>query len=475
MHPALLPVIAASALTACTPVDNGSDSGVSGDAAPLVWGPQSAEDMDPDPDVVEVHLRAGLATATWVGPEDPSEVWAYNGQVPGPLIELTEGQTLRVVLDNELPDDTPTTIHWHGLRISDLMDGMPHIQDPVEAGEQFVYEFTPPDAGTYWYHPHVRSYEQVERGLHGALIVHEADAPQVAMDRMFVLDDVYLRSGGAMYPFNLSHMEQMHGRHGNMLLANGQPITGENAEALKDSVQSGASERWRIVNTANARTMYADVTGARWRVIAVDGTLLPEPYETERVLLPVGRRFDLEVIPDAAESDAVALRVLLPDGAAFADYPVFSGTVEGDAAPGDWLDWNAAALPAIAGDPDQEVALTFDNQAGESGDIDWTINGVTWDDHDDIIVAGNTPTTLRLTENSGAEHPFHLHGQFFQVVEIDGEPPGPELSGLMDTVLLDPGTETVLYTDFDNPGRWMAHCHILAHAELGMMTQLVVE
>ena len=444
-------------------------------ALPEVWGPAGLEDHDPAADVVEVHLEAGLSDMLWSGADDETEVWAYNGQVPGPLIQLWEGQTLRVVLDNQL-EDSETTIHWHGLRIDDAMDGVPAVQDPVAPGEQFTYEFTPPDTGSFWYHPHVRSFEQVERGLQGALIVHEADAPEVSRDRMFVLDDAYLRSSGDFYSFELGHMEQMHGRQGNLLMANGQAVTGDLGEPLADDVESGTSERWRVVNTANARTMYVDVTGARWRVVAVDGTLLPEPYEAERVLLPVGRRFDLEVTPDTAESDTVGLRVLLDDGSGgYSEYPVFEGAVVGSEPAGDWLSWPADALPSTTTDVEQEIDLSFDGQSTFSGDVEWTINDSVYGEHEDISVDGNTPSTLRITDDSGAEHPFHLHGQFFQVLEVDGEAPGPEYSGLLDTVLLDGDGDMLLYSDFDNPGRWLAHCHILEHAELGMMTEMVVE
>ena len=475
----LLPFsLAALALAGCAeevPASLALDSGDTERALPGVWGPAGLEDFDPDPDVVEVHLEAGVSTKYWTGADEETEVWAYNGQVPGPLVQLWEGQTLRVILDNQL-EEAETTIHWHGLRIDDEMDGVPAVQDPVVPGEQFTYEFAPPDTGTYWYHPHVRSYEEVERGLQGALIVHEADAPEVARDRMFVLDDAYVRSTGAFYPFSMSHMEQMHGRQGNLLMANGQAVTGDFGEPLMDEVQSGASERWRVVNTANARTMYLDVTGASWRVIAVDGTLLPEPYEAEQLVLPVGRRFDLEVIPDAASDDTVGLRILLPAGdGTFGEYPVFEGAVTGNDPAGDWLSWPTEALPSTSAAVEQDVSLRFDNQAGESGDIEWTINGQVYESHRDIELAANTPSTIELVEKSGAEHPFHLHGQFFQVLEVDGEAPGPEFSGLLDTILLEGDSTVLLYSDFDNPGRWLAHCHILEHAELGMMTEMVVE
>lgn len=434
---------------------------------PEVWGATALEDQDSDPDVVEVHLTASETEILWSDDADDitEEVWAYNDVVPGPLIQAWLGQTIRVVFTNDLPDET--TIHWHGLRIDDEMDGVPAIQDPIQPGETFTYEFTPPDSGTFWYHPHVRTHEQIERGLQGTLIVHEPDAPAV-QERMFVLDDVSLNGDGSFESFEIGHMTSVHGRFGNTLLANG--VNALN-EPLSAELSADSSERWRIVNTANARTLYADVTNASWRVIAVDGTLLPEAYEPDWVQLPIGRRFDLEVIPDGS-GEPVALRVLLPNtSGSFDEYPVFEGAVSADAGGAGWQDWPAEALPEAPSSFEQEVSLVFNNEADGNLAV-WTINGDTWDEHEAIQVTGSTDSEILIVEKSGAEHPFHLHGQLFQVLERDGEP--VDEPGLMDTVMVNPDEKLTIWTDFSNPGRWMTHCHILEHAEQGMMTEIVV-
>ena len=429
---------------------------------PAVWGLAPVEDMDPDPDVVEVHLTASRTQATFID-NGPTRVWAYNDTVPGPLLQLWKGQALRVVFTNDLRE--ATTIHWHGLRIPDEMDGVPAVQEPVAPGETFIYEFTPPDAGSYWYHPHTRSRVQVERGLYGALVVHEEAPPAYDRERYFVLDDVRLDADGGLSDLaTLSHMDGMHGRHGNVLLANG------SSEVLRDDVLRDHRERWRIVNTANARLMWVDVTGGDWRVVAVDGTLLPEPIVGDApVLLPVGRRLDLEVVP-GARPEAVRLRIVLPDGrGADTPYVMFEGTLVGDEMAPGFLDWSVPALPAPR-TVTQELGLSLDGQ-GSMMSLNWLINGATYDDSTPIAARGRTPTRIVIREQSGLPHPFHLHGQFFQVVTRDGL---PRLPGLMDTVLVD-GDETVeLYTELDNPGAWMAHCHILEHAELGMMTEVHV-
>lgn len=431
------------------------------DVLPTVDGVAAAEDYDPASDVVEVHLTASRTEVDWVeGGSTP--VWAYNGQVPGPLIQARVGDTLRVIFTNDLPD--PTTIHWHGLRIDNAMDGVPAVQDPIQPGETFTYEFVLPDAGSYWYHPHIRGHEQVDRGLYGPLVVHEAEEPAVDRDRYFVLDDVALQENGRHYQFSTGGMDGMHGRHGNVLLANGE------TEMLRDTVRPGTVERWRVVNTANARLMYADVRGADWRVVGVDGGLLEEPYTTDRLRLPVGRRFDLEVIP-RADAETLKLRVLVPGQTGFDRFPMFEAAIDGAPAGSSVPEWPAMTMDEVL-PTTQEIEVDLDIGSGGMMGMAWTINGQTYVEGDAIPVVGNTPTHIRLRDLSGAGHPFHLHGQFFEVLSRNGaesDVPGP-----LDTIHVGGDDELELYTTFDNPGLWMGHCHILEHAELGMMTSFDV-
>jgi FtsP/CotA-like multicopper oxidase with cupredoxin domain len=434
------------------------------DPLPLVEGIAAAPDLDRDRDVVEVALSAAQTQVSYDGGETLTPTWAYNGQVPGPLIQAKVGDLVRVLFRNDLSE--PTTIHWHGLRIDDAMDGVPAIQDPVQPGDTFVYEFVVPEAGTFWYHPHVRGHVQIERGLHGPLVVHEEEPPDVDHDRYFVLDDILLQENGRHVGFATDGMAGMHGRTGNVLLTNG------SAEVATATVQPGTVERWRLVNVANARLLYATVRGASWRVVGVDGGLLEEPYTTNRLRMPVGRRFDIEVIPTPGETEA-ELRVLIPGADGFDRFPVFQATIEGEDAGRSPLEWPGTALPER--EPvEQEVELELDAEAGQTS-LRWMINGQTFGEGDPIQVRANTPTRLRVRDVSGVApgHPFHLHGQFFEVVSRDGE--ADDVPGPLDTTHVFPNEELELYTTFDNPGLWMAHCHILEHAELGMMTSFRVE
>jgi FtsP/CotA-like multicopper oxidase with cupredoxin domain len=459
---------------ACTPSDtkdnnpitNGADSGGPTEpisTVPELWGLTPAEDRTETDDLVEVNLQATMEDRDWFG-EGSFEGWTYDGKWPGPVIQITEGQTLRVNFLNELEDET--TIHWHGLRITEDMDGVPAMQDPIVTGDTFVYEFTPPDSGTYWYHPHVRSHQQIERGLHGMLIVHEKDAVEVDVERAFVLDDIYLNEDGSIAPSLIAGPIAVRGRLGNRVLVNG------SLNGLTGEIREGAVERWRLVNTSNARTLEVDVEGARWRVIAVDGNLLPEPYEVRKVYMPVGRRFDLEVIP---ESDEVQLQIVVATDTGDETISLFTGSVTDEPSQiqrdGDWLDWGAGPLPEIV-EPTQEITMEFSAVLDEFDNLTWAINGASWGDHETIEVTANTPTKIILRDTSGRPHPFHLHGQFFQVTQRNGQ--APAFPGLLDTVQMTGDDEVHLQTNFDNPGMWMAHCHILEHAELGMMTMIHV-
>src|SRR4051812_25084870 len=194
--------------------------------------------------------------------EGKLRVWAYNGQVPGPTFRIRLGETLRVRFTNRLPQET--TVHWHGVRLPNAMDGVPHVtQAPVQPGETFTYEFTPKDAGTFWFHPHVRASEQVERGLYGVLAVEDATPPPYSRELVWVLDD-WLLKDGAIYPeFNARHDLAMDGRWGNAITINGRSDT-----VVK--VQPGERLRIRMLNSANGRVFTPDFGDLDARIIAVD-------------------------------------------------------------------------------------------------------------------------------------------------------------------------------------------------------------
>ncbi|MFZ9162740.1 MAG: multicopper oxidase domain-containing protein, partial [Burkholderiaceae bacterium] len=152
----------------------------------------------PTPDVKTLTLTASPA-AIQVGPDgtQPTQLWCFNGQFPGPEIRVRQGDRLRVRFVNQLPQ--PSSIHWHGIRLPNHMDGVPGLtQDPVPPGGEFLYEFDCPDAGTFWYHPHFNSAEQLGRGLIGALVVEERTPPAVDQDLTWVLSDLRVDAQGRL-------------------------------------------------------------------------------------------------------------------------------------------------------------------------------------------------------------------------------------------------------------------------------------
>ena len=215
-------------------------------------------------------------------------VWAYNGQVPGPTLRIRLGETLRVHFTNHLPQ--PTTIHWHGVRVPNGMDGVPHAtQPPIEPGGTFTYEFTPKDAGTFWFHPHIRSSEQVERGLYGTLIVEDRKPAPYTQDVMWILDDWLLgQDGQVVGQFNTGHDLMHDGRWGNVITVNARTDT---------SLHLAPDERirLRLLNASNGRIYVPDFGDLKVEVIAVDGLYLRTPIPLDRFELAPGNRIDLDI------------------------------------------------------------------------------------------------------------------------------------------------------------------------------------
>ena len=248
----------------------------------------AAPDLDPSPAVVEVALEAKLAQVE-IAPGRTLSLWTYNGQLPGPRIEAKVGDTVRVRFKNSLPE--ATTIHWHGLRVPARMDGSPSVQSPIAAGAEFTYEFVVPDAGTFWYHPHVRTDEQVERGLYGAFVVRGPEEPKTTTEQTVVLDDVLVDEDWQLRDFELDSMQAMVGRQGNVILANGwaHPI----ARAPR-----GGLHRFRFINAANARYFRLALPGHRLIQIGTDGGFVTTPQEVDDLLLVPGERADVLVVAD---------------------------------------------------------------------------------------------------------------------------------------------------------------------------------
>jgi FtsP/CotA-like multicopper oxidase with cupredoxin domain len=254
-------------------------------------------------EIKEHRLAAKLAVVNLTANGRPdTAVWAYDGTVPGPEIRVRQGDRLRVVVSNKLGEDT--TVHWHGIRLPNAMDGVAGFtQPPIRPGESFTYEFTPPDAGTFWYHPHADTLQQLGRGLAGALIVEEREPVAVDRDLLWFIEDWRLDDGGRIAPGFGNRMEAgMSGRIGNTVTVNGR---------VPDRVSVGGGERvrLRIVNAALARIVSLRFEEHRPLVIAHDGQPC-EPYRPEGGPLVLGPAMRADLIIDMDGKPGRTYRVI---------------------------------------------------------------------------------------------------------------------------------------------------------------------
>jgi FtsP/CotA-like multicopper oxidase with cupredoxin domain len=395
-------------------------------------------------------------------------VWAYNGTVPGPTLRVRLGDTLRVKFTNKLPQET--TIHWHGVRVPNAMDGVPHAtQPPIKPGESFTYEFTPKDAGTFWFHPHVRSSEQVERGLYGLLIVEDKQPPPFSREVTWILDDWLLGADGQIFgQFNTIHELAHDGRWGNAVTVNGRTDT-------TLTVAAGERIRLRLLNASNGRVYAPDLAGLDADIIAVDGLYARTPAKLERFELAPGNRLDLDVTIKGGGRSLVVMDRFIPQRPnRLAEIDVDGTTpVRAFESPA------RVHVPAWATGLAQPVTHEFRLDARQGGPfgIEWTIDNKAFAGHEHHHDPGLTLergkwARLRFVNASARLHPIHLHGMFFKLLARDSV--AVDEPFFRDTVLIH-GRESIDIGVIPlDVGDWMMHCHILEHAEAGMMTMLAV-
>ncbi|HEU4586912.1 MAG TPA: multicopper oxidase family protein [Gemmatimonadaceae bacterium] len=413
---------------------------------------------DPGREVITIDLEAG--EIDWeFEPGHTTKAWGFNGRVPGPTIEARVGDVLEVHLTNRLPE--PTLIHWHGLRIPAAMDGTDMVQRPIVPRESFTYRFRLPDAGTFWYHSHINEIVQLERGLYGALIVRGENEPELDGERVLVLDDVALDDHGEIAPPG-SWIEHHDGRQGATRLVNG------HREPTLE-IAAGQVERWRIVNAASARYVRLSIGSRPFTILATDGGLIDAPIRATDVLLAPADRVEVAVGPftegELLNVDALRYNrrtVARPRNERFATLRV------GPAAP------SHAVIPPKLRDipplvtgpvtPTREVHLGVRPSLRHG--VDFLINKEQHY-HDEPVKVGELQV-WDIVNDTLMDHPFHLHGFFFQVLEVNGE--APAFRSWEDTVNVAPRARVRIAWMPDNrPGEWMYHCHILEHHGSGMM------
>ncbi|MBI1209783.1 MAG: multicopper oxidase domain-containing protein [Azospirillum sp.] len=423
------------------------------------------------------------------GPGKPeTAMWAYNATVPGPTLRFRQGEPARFELVNRLPE--PTTVHCHGIRLPNAMDGVPDVtQAAVPPGGRFVYEFTPPDAGTYWYHPHFQTSEQLGRGLAGALIVEERAPVPVDRDLVWLLADWRLTQEGAVSEDFDAPMDALHaGRYGNLVTLNGKvaPVV---------PVRAGERLRLRLINAASARIFVLAFPGHQPWVVALDGQpTAPRRPDAGVVVLAPAERVDLivdmtgnpgeafEVLDGARPSRPYAVAALAysddtPLRPSPPDVPV---ALVANPLPEPDLGNSVKASVVLSGGamgrlPEALMGALRDHRMMERGGARkgaqfWAFNDrALMKAHDVPLVTvprGQT-LVLALENQTHWPHPIHLHGFAFRVLSRNGKPVQP--APWRDTVLLDAEETAEIAFVADNPGDWMFHCHILEHQETGMM------
>jgi FtsP/CotA-like multicopper oxidase with cupredoxin domain len=439
-------------------------------------------DRDPAPDVVEVDLEARLAPVE-VQPGRFIEMWTYGGGVPGPLIRVPRGGRLIVHFTNQLPEET--TIHWHGVRLPAAMDGVPgHSQSAVPPGGSFDYSFTVPDAGLFWYHPHVSSAAQVGDGLYGALLVeprpddsgaeHPADPADLGPELALVLSDVSVTDeGGLLEPDSGGDIGTLFGREGNLVLVNGR--VGPTVLA-----RPGQRQRWRLVNAARSRYFQLAMAGHAFTRIGGDGGLIPTAETSESLVLTPGERADVLVTPQGEPGTVVPVRwVPFDRGFGSTEFRPEVETFYVRLTEDTPITEAPAALPATLraiapldlSNPAIQRAITL-TQTYVDGKLVLGIDGVPSWDAEPLHARVGDSEVWYVTNVMDWDHPIHLHGFFFQVLDPDTGAPLTAL-GWKDTVNV-PRQKTAAFAVRydDRPGMWMFHCHILDHAEAGMMGML---
>ncbi|MDK3073819.1 multicopper oxidase family protein [Sedimentitalea sp. JM2-8] len=424
------------------------------------------------------------ATRARLAPDEypETEVWAYDGSVPGPVIRVPQGGQVSRKFINELPQ--ASSVHWHGIRIDNAMDGVAGLtQDAVEPGTDFLYDFTVPDAGTYWYHPHNRSWEQMARGLYGALIVEEAESgPEVDLDEVLLIDDWRLTDQAQIADdFGAMHDWAHAGRVGNWITVNGDGAWSRDIKHL-------SRMRLRLVNTANARIFALETRGLDGWVVALDGMPLETPERLDRLTLAPAQRADLIVDVTAEDGEEALLVSFERDGGyAIAGFPVRGKARAARLANPAPLPPNpVAALGSLREARRADLLMEGGAMGGMRGAMMggrmmsmrdmaaagkvWAFNGMA-DMGDTPLIEADRGETIRiaLTNDTAWPHAMHLHGHHFRKIAIDGS-----LGPLRDTLLMERDETAEIAFVADNPGVWLLHCHMLEHSAAGMMTWLRV-
>lgn len=424
---------------------------------------------------VTLVARPGEAMITDKGPT--KGVMTYGDAEIPPVLRMRRGEAFALRLDNRL--DEPTTIHWHGLRIDNRMDGVPFLTQPyVYGGDGFDYAFTPPDAGTFWYHPHCNTLTQIGRGLAGLVVVEDPADPVFDAEIVLNLRDWRLGGDGQFIAQFKPRDAARAGTFGTVRTANWRQSPQYDAPA-------GGLVRLRLAATDVTRILALQMEGAEATVIALDGNPAATRFALDHLMIGPGQRLDLVLRMPGTEGAIAALKDLRgTKPATLATFRATGASLKRDARDLPPLTQNPLPEPDLSAATEIPFVLSAsaeerpkDGICGSLGYNFWAINKVPWaDDTGDPTAplaemkAGGT--YIFNVENPTPQiHPLHLHGLVFRPMNSNKQAIRPHFS---DTYLILPDEKVQLALVADNPGDWVFHCHIIEHQKTGMTSYVRV-
>lgn len=412
----------------------------------------------------------------------------FNGMYPHPPLRAKQGKPVTIRVINKL--NQPTTIHWHGIRLDITMDGVPFLsQKPIMPGETFIYEFTPPDAGTFWFHPHINSIEQLGKGLVGLLIVDEAEsdsfsANEFAADIPLMLKNWHLNDDGSFKPLTTPRNAARMGTAGNYATVNG-----VNQPEIK--VPAGGWLRLRFANVDNTLVYKLRVKDYPAYIISIDANPLAEPVPLDTYSIGAGMRVDIALLaPEAGQE------VIVENGKGKRSYKpllklrsqtqaqVQTQHIKATASRPPLPPPNPLSEPDLANAErlhfnfEWEGAVTPADSNGKSMPKFWAINRIPWSG----MSADNIPEPLAtlqlgksyifdLQNSTPHRHPIHIHGIMFKVIRSNQKQIDPFFT---DTVSMEKNERVQIAFVADNPGSWMYHCHVIEHMKTGLMGYITI-
>ncbi|MDP3976231.1 MAG: multicopper oxidase family protein [bacterium] len=431
--------------------------------------------------------------------EKQVKMFAYNGSIPGPTLRIPQGASIALNLINQTP--IPTLLHSHGVRMKSEFDGTHLVQDPIQLGESFKYELDFPDAGVYWYHPHLREDYAQEMGLYGLFIVEPSDPDYwnpADREVALVIDDILMTENG-IAPFSDIVDHALMGRYGNTFLVNG------DTDYSMDAV-AGEILRFHLLNASSARPYRLVLPDLPMKLVGSDGGKLEqEQFESELILSP-SERATVEVLfsepgtyallNETPQSTQVLTSIEVSgENVATSKVEEFSKLRINEGLLAEFKPYRDRLNTA----PDKILRLSMDMghggmammDMGSSEKIEWedemgmmnahmTTDMVTWklvdeqtgkvnEDIDWSFQRGEIIKIRLINDPSSThpmQHPIHIHGQRFLVLATNGV--ATDNLAWKDTALVQTGDTVDLLVEMSNPGQWMLHCHISEHLESGM-------